>query len=289
MTSGRGFATRPAVRSICGCRRGRSTSPAGSLDDEVRQGIVDGAYWLRKPGPNCEVVVAYQGAIAPEAMEAIGLMAEDRRDVGLLAVTSADRLNAGWTAANRARERGLVHARCHAERLLADVPRHCGIVTVIDGHPATLGWLGSVLGHRVRPLGIEHFGQTGTLQDLYRHYGIDANAIVAAAESVVARPADPAHRGAAGDVSGQSSGGRRRRDDDGRVVGRGGRNRLDAQARAAAVGEQHDGDDHAVDDLASGLRHLHHRQHALEEHDQDRARDDAGVACPSRRGCWCRR
>ena len=45
-------------------------------------------------------------------------MAEDRRDVGLLAVTSADRLNAGWTAAQRARERGLVHARSHIERLL---------------------------------------------------------------------------------------------------------------------------------------------------------------------------
>ena len=49
-------------------------------------------------------------------------MAEDRRDVGLLAVTSADRLNAGWTAAQRARERGLVHARSHIERLLADLP-----------------------------------------------------------------------------------------------------------------------------------------------------------------------
>ena len=49
------------------------------------------------------VIVAYSGAIAPEAIEAIGLMAEDRRDVGLLAVTSADRLNAGWTAALRAR------------------------------------------------------------------------------------------------------------------------------------------------------------------------------------------
>ena len=69
---------------------------------------------------------------------AIGLMAEDRRDVGLLAVTSADRLNAGWTAACRARERGLVHARCHIERLFAGLPRHCGIVSVLDGHPATL-------------------------------------------------------------------------------------------------------------------------------------------------------
>jgi pyruvate dehydrogenase E1 component len=37
----------------------------------------------------------------------------------------------------------------------------------------------------VRPLGVEHFGQTGTVADLYRHHGIDANAIVAAAETVV--------------------------------------------------------------------------------------------------------
>jgi len=151
---------------------------------ELRQQIVDGAYWLRKPGPNAQVIVAYSGAIAPEAIAAVGLMAEDRRDVGLLAVTSADRLNAGWTAAQRARERGLVHARSHIERLLADVPQHCGLVTVLDGHPATLAWLGAVMGHRTRALGVEHFGQTGTLADLYRHYGIDSNAIVAAAQAI---------------------------------------------------------------------------------------------------------
>jgi pyruvate dehydrogenase E1 component len=150
----------------------------------LRQEIVDGGYWLRKPGPNCEVVVAYSGAVAPEAIAAVGLMAEDRRDVGLLAVTSADRLNAGWTAAQRARERGLTHARSHAERLFAEVPPHCGIVTVIDGHPATLAWLGGVGGHRVRSLGVEHFGQTGSIPDLYRHHGIDTNAIVAAAEGI---------------------------------------------------------------------------------------------------------
>ena len=154
------------------------------ITPELSQAIVDGAYWLRAPGPNCQVIVAYTGAVAPEAIQAVGLMAEDRRDVGLLAVTSADRLNAGWTAAWRARERGLVHARSHIERLLAKVPRDCGIVTVLDGHPATLGWLGSVHGHRVRALGVEHFGQTGTIADLYRHYGIDANAIIAAAEGI---------------------------------------------------------------------------------------------------------
>ena len=157
---------------------------ARAMTPELKQEIVDGAYWLRKPGPNAQVVVAYMGAVAPEAIEAVGMIGEDRRDVGLLAITSADRLNAGWTAAQRARERGLVHARSLIERLLAEVPAHCGIVTVIDGHPATLGWLGSVHGHRTRSLGVEHFGQTGTIEALYKHYGIDANAIAAAAQSI---------------------------------------------------------------------------------------------------------
>ena len=158
--------------------------PQREMTAALSRDIVDGAYWLRKPGPNAQVVVAYAGALAPEAIEAVGLMAEDRRDVGLLAVTSADRLNAGWTAAQRARERGLVHARSHIERLLTDLPPHCGIVTVLDGHPATLAWLGAVGGHRTRSLGVEHFGQTGTVRDLYRHYGIDAQGIVAAAEMI---------------------------------------------------------------------------------------------------------
>jgi pyruvate dehydrogenase E1 component len=160
--------------------------PQRAMTDALKQDIIDGAYWLRKPGPNAQVVIAYTGAIAPEAIQAVGLMSEDRRDMGLLAITSADRLNAGWTAAQRARERGLVHARSHIERLLDDVPPDCGLVTVLDGHPATLSWLGGVHGHRTRGLGVEHFGQTGSLPDLYRHYGIDANAIIAAAQGLTA-------------------------------------------------------------------------------------------------------
>ncbi len=158
--------------------------PQREMSDELAADIVEGAYWMRRPGPNAQVVVAYAGALAPEAIEAVGLMAEDRRDIGLLAVTSADRLHAGWNAAQRARENGLVGARSHAERLLDAVPSHCGIVTVLDGHPATLAWLGAVHGHRTRALGVDHFGQTGTIQDLYRHFGIDAQGIVKAAQGL---------------------------------------------------------------------------------------------------------
>jgi len=159
--------------------------PQRIMTPELQRGITDGAYWLRKPGENCEVVIAYAGAVAPEAIEAIGLLGESRRDIGLLAITSADRLHAGWTAARNLRRdrRGVAHLS-HIEKLLAPLSRDCGIVTVIDGHPAALGWLGSVRGHRVEALGVEHFGQTGSIGDLYRHHGIDVNAIIDAAESL---------------------------------------------------------------------------------------------------------
>ncbi|MBP7000203.1 transketolase [Amaricoccus sp.] len=149
----------------------------------IRQGVIDGAYWLREPGPNCEVVLAYQGVLAAEAIAAAGMAAEGRRDVGVLAVTSADRLNAGWQAAQRARSRGR-DATSHVERLLGRLPRHCTLITAIDGHPATLSWLGAVAGHRTAGLGVEHFGQTGTVTDLYRHYGVDRGSILAMIEAL---------------------------------------------------------------------------------------------------------
>jgi pyruvate dehydrogenase E1 component len=157
--------------------------PSPRSDAGFRQGVIDGAYWLRRPGPNCELVIAYQGVVAPEAIAAAGQLAEHRRDIGVLSVTSSDRLNAGWTAALRARAKGNSAAVSLVEHLLAPLPKHCQIITVIDGHPATLSWLGSVAGHRVIPLGVEHFGQTGSIADLYRHFGIDRDAIVHSIEA----------------------------------------------------------------------------------------------------------
>jgi pyruvate dehydrogenase E1 component len=149
--------------------------PLRRHDPQFAHGVIDGAYWLREPGPNAEVVIAYQGAVASEAIAAAAQVAQGRRDVGVLAVTSADRLHAGWTAARRA-----VGRVSQADRLLGRLPPHCLIVTVIDGHSATLAWLGAVQGHRTVPLGVERFGQTGTMAELYRHFGIDTAAIVSA-------------------------------------------------------------------------------------------------------------
>jgi pyruvate dehydrogenase E1 component len=158
--------------------------PRRAMTPQLERSIIDGAYWLREPGPNPDLVVVCSGTVTPEAIEAVGMMAEDRRDVGLLAVTSADRLYAGWSAAQIAREQGQHGAQSHVERLLARLPHRCAMVTVLDGHPATLGWLGSVHGHRVRSLGVDTFGQTGNLTDLYKTYGLDAQAILTAAEAI---------------------------------------------------------------------------------------------------------
>jgi pyruvate dehydrogenase E1 component len=161
--------------------------PPRVMDASLAEDIIRGAYWLKAPDPSCEVIIAYQGVLASEAIAAAGIIGGDSRNVAVLAITSADRLNAGWHAAQRARQHGGFDATCHIETLLGQAPRNCGLVTAIDAHPVTLGWLGSVLGHRTIALGVEHFGQTGTVDDLYAHFGIGAAAIAKAARSFAAR------------------------------------------------------------------------------------------------------
>jgi pyruvate dehydrogenase E1 component len=158
-----------------------------SIVPELRNAIIDGGYWLRRPEPGTDLAIAYTGAVAPEAIAAAGLLSEDRRGVGVLAVTSADRLSAGWRAAQRAREQGHADVQAHVEELLSALPRDGVLVSVTDAYPEALSWLGGVRGHRVRALGVEHFGQSGSIAELYGHYGLDVNAILAAVEGLTGR------------------------------------------------------------------------------------------------------
>lgn len=157
--------------------------PSRVLTKDIEADIIDGAYWLRKPGPNPDCVIIAMGAVMSEAIEAVGQLSDKRRDVGLLAVTSADRLNAGWTAATKARAQGYNAPHSAIERLLSGLAPHTLLVSVLDAHPATLSWIGGVRGHRMVSLGVEHFGQSGTIKDLYRHFEIDARAILEAVQS----------------------------------------------------------------------------------------------------------
>ncbi len=155
--------------------------PERTIDRALRDDLLAGAYWLRPPAPGAELVVAFAGAVAPEAMAAHEQIAEDIPGAGLLNVTSAERLHDDWMAARRARIAGHRATTAHVERLFAGLPDDAALVTVLDAHPATLSWLGSVAGHRIYPLGVDRFGQAGNIPDLYRAYGIDSDAILDAA------------------------------------------------------------------------------------------------------------
>jgi pyruvate dehydrogenase E1 component len=157
------------------------------LSDEEQAEVVAGGYWLKRPGPSASLAIAYTGAVAPEVQAATRALLERNPGMGLLAVTSPDRLYAGWTVAKKRRMAGETEVASAVEDLLAPLPRDATLVTVLDGHPATLSWLGAVRGHPIQPLGVDHFGQSADIDDLYRLHGIDAESIIAAARSA-ARP-----------------------------------------------------------------------------------------------------
>jgi pyruvate dehydrogenase E1 component len=157
----------------------RSIMQVRRTDERWREGALKGGYWLREPGSGAEAAIVAMGAVMPEALAAWEELSEDVPGLGLLAITSPDLLHRGWTAAQAARWNG-ERRPSHVEQLLAQLPSGAGLVTIADAAPAALSWLGGVLGQRVAPLGVEKFGQTGNLADLYAAYRLDGDAITQA-------------------------------------------------------------------------------------------------------------
>jgi pyruvate dehydrogenase E1 component len=156
--------------------------PARALDPAA---VIAGGHWVVPPGEGARIAIAYQGALAPEAVAAFEELRSEEPSAGLLAITSPDRMHAEWLAARRS-ARGGVRVESHVERLLAPLARDAALVTVLDGHPAAHAWMGAVRGQRVVPLGVDRFGQAGDIPDLYREYGLDSDAILdACAEALL--------------------------------------------------------------------------------------------------------
>ena len=157
----------------------RSIQQVGRTDDSWREGALKGGYWLREPGPGSEAAIVAMGALMPEALAAWEELREDVPGLGLLAITSPDLLHRDWTAVQAARWHG-ERNQSHVEQLLSKLSPDAGLVTIADAAPASLSWLGGVLGQRVAPLGVGKFGQTGNLVDLYAAYRLDGDAITQA-------------------------------------------------------------------------------------------------------------
>ncbi len=158
----------------------RSISQVERTDDSWRDDTLKGAYWLKPPEPASELAIAFCGAIVPEVLAAAEQLAEDIPGLGLLNIVSPGLLHRDWMAARRSRWQGAGKRQSHAERLLSQLSPTAGLVTVLDGSPSTLSWLGGVRGMPVSSLGVDSFGQVGDLPDLYRHYRLDAESIIQA-------------------------------------------------------------------------------------------------------------
>ncbi len=151
-----------------------------TLSEKDKTDMIEGAYWLRPPTRSSRSAIIYTGVVAPEVMLAVQELLSDNKDLAVMAVTSTDRLYQDWAKCRRNHKLSGDDQTSHIDDLIGMLPRDCDIVTVCDGHPLNLSWLASIQGNPVVPLGVEAFGQTGDLLDLYEHFKIDAAAIVAA-------------------------------------------------------------------------------------------------------------
>ncbi|HYE90618.1 MAG TPA: transketolase C-terminal domain-containing protein, partial [Terriglobales bacterium] len=153
---------------------------APAPDESLRDAVLRGAYRLldartrRGYDPARAVNVFAAGVMVPDALAAARRLGEDGVFASVIAVTSPDLLY-----------RGLRAPRPYVETLVTAEEEDVPIVSVLDGHSHTLGFLGGALGVTQLALGVDDFGQSGTRGALYRHYGIDADAIAAAARTLV--------------------------------------------------------------------------------------------------------
>jgi pyruvate dehydrogenase E1 component len=164
------LSTRPVDQTLAGV----PADPAAR--ERRRRQVVAGAYPIvRADGPPA-VTIAAMGAVTPEALAAAQRLAGQGVACDVVAVTSAGLLFEALQA------RG---GRGPGETWVLDAAfparRAAPLVTVLDGHPHTLAFLAGVNQVRAVHLGVSGFGQSGDLDALYRHHGIDTDSIVAAA------------------------------------------------------------------------------------------------------------
>jgi pyruvate dehydrogenase E1 component len=151
-----------------------------ALRERRRRQVVAGAYAIRRTGARPAVTIAAMGATVPEALAAADRLAALGHDPDVVCVTSPGLLFEAVQA------RG---GRGPGESWILDAafPAHraAPLVTLLDGHPHTLAFLAGINRVRAAHLGVTRFGQSGDLASVYRHHGLDADAVVAAALDLI--------------------------------------------------------------------------------------------------------
>lgn len=141
-----------------------------------RQGVLAGGYPLRRCDGRPMVGLVGMGAIIPEVLAAADALENEGVTSDVTCLTSADLVFRAVQA-----RRGLDSGPIGILEELFPPHRAAPLVAVLDGHPHTLSFLGSINRSPVTCLGVNDFGQSGEIDDLYRHFGIDTSTIIGAA------------------------------------------------------------------------------------------------------------
>ncbi|MGA3221907.1 MAG: pyruvate dehydrogenase [Acidimicrobiales bacterium] len=141
-----------------------------------RQAVLAGGYRLREREGLPMACLVGMGAVMPEVLAAASALEEDGVACDVICLTSADLVFRAVQA-----RRGLMDGPTGVLEALFPVERAAPVVTVLDGHPHTLSFLGTINPVPIACLGVNDFGQCGEIDDLYRHYGIDMSTIIGAA------------------------------------------------------------------------------------------------------------
>jgi pyruvate dehydrogenase E1 component len=128
------------------------------------------------------VQIVASGPVVSEAVEAAKYLQREEVAANVIVVTSAQRLFAELHDRRLSAIRDRVPGQLgHLGTLLPPGERRAPIVTVLDGASHALTFMGAAYGVPVIPLGMDSFGQSGTVPDLYAYAGIDAEHIIEAA------------------------------------------------------------------------------------------------------------
>ena len=149
----------------------------------LRRHVLNGGYRLREPNQAADVVIATCGPVVPEVLRAADLLEAEGVSALVLDLTSSDRLYREWRGGLRdaTRAASANTGDTHLATLLAPNERRLPIVTVHDAASHHLAWLGGVFGARVVPVGVDSFGQSGSISDLYGLFDLRPEQIVNAA------------------------------------------------------------------------------------------------------------
>lgn len=159
--------------------------------EAVRQDVLAGGYRLREPARESPsgIIIAATGPLMPEVLAAADGLEEEGIATTVLDITSQDRLFGEWREAlARSARNQAVRSALHLEKIINAAERHLPILTVQDASSHTLAWLGSVFGQRVVPLGVDRFGESGTIGELYESFGLLADQIVNSGVAAVNLP-----------------------------------------------------------------------------------------------------